>query len=73
MSHTNMDAKLVAAKQSHESEVKYVCKLFKAPIFTVRAIMYVLGKNGKPCRSRAKIYQELIDKGFKKVPLKKKK
>lgn len=50
------DPKLVASKENHESEVKYIAKTFKIPIAVVRKAMKDTGVNGQPCRSRAHIY-----------------
>jgi hypothetical protein len=59
-----MDALLVAAKESHESEVKYIAKKYHVPIGKVREAMKLAGKNGKPSRSRAKIYAQLRLMGY---------
>lgn len=58
------DRDLVAAKQSFEGEVKYIAKRYCIPIKVVRETMKEIGKNGKPGRSRAKIYTTLRLKGF---------
>jgi len=58
------DPKLVAAKESHESEVKYISKTYKIPIKVVRQTMKDCGKNGNPARSRKVIYAALRLKGF---------
>ena len=60
----NMDAALVAAKENHESEVKYISKRYKIPIKAVREAMKATGKNGKPCRSRKVIYAYLRNAGW---------
>lgn len=59
-----MDSYEVAAKQSHESEVKYIAHRYHIPIKEVRKAMLAVGKNGKPCRSRWKIYAELRAMGY---------
>ena len=48
-----MDKKLVAAKQSHESEVKYIAKTYHIPIHVVRKVCKEQG------RSRKKVYAAL--------------
>ena len=58
------DPKLVAAKDDQGSEVKYIAKHYKIPIKDVRKAMLAIGKGGKPCRSRRRIYQELRAMGY---------
>ena len=53
------DPKLVAAKEHHESEVKYIAKHYHIPIAVVRSAMLSVGKKGKPSRSRKMIYAAL--------------
>lgn len=62
--HGKQDQKLVAFSQSDHEEVKYIAKHYKIPIAVVRKVMAELGKNGKPCRSRAKIYAALRLLGY---------
>lgn len=68
-----MDAKLVAAKEKHESEVKYIASKFKCPIGVIRTTMLEQGRDGKPARSRRVIYAALKAKGFERVLTKKQK
>lgn len=73
MKKINMDRKLVAAKQSDEEEIKYIAKTYRVPIKNVRAVMKEQGKNGKLCRSRAKIYNALRQIGYEMIAVKSKK
>jgi hypothetical protein len=59
-----MDALLVAAKEHHESEVKYIAKHYKIHMAEVRKAMRLAGKNGKPSRSRKNIYAQLRLMGY---------
>lgn len=59
-----MDPKLVAEKESHEAEVRYIAKTFKVPITVLRKVMKDAGKDGKPSRSRTKIYAALRILGY---------
>lgn len=60
----NQDAKLVAFKQAHQREVKYIHNTYYIPMEVVRAAMMAVGKNGKPSRSRKLIYRQLRLMGF---------
>jgi hypothetical protein len=61
----SQDAKLVAAKQNHESEVKYIAKTYKIPIAVVRKTMKDKAKKkGGYCRSRKVIYAALREQGY---------
>lgn len=62
--HPKMDKKLVAAKQSFESEVKYIASHYKIPIKKVREAMWNAGKGGKPARSREEVYAKLKEMGL---------
>lgn len=55
----SMDPKLVASKEDHEREVKTIASKYKVPVKDVRTAMKIAGKDGKPGRSRAKIYDAL--------------
>jgi len=65
------DPKLVAAKQSNESEVKYIAAKYKIPVGIVRKTMKEVSGTGKPCRSRVMIYAGLRALGYI-IPQKKK-
>lgn len=64
----NNDAKSVASKQKHE--MQYVCRVWKdaegkhLKQTALKLFMDKLGKTGKPCRSRAKIYAALKENGY---------
>ncbi len=68
----NQDKKLVAHRQDHQREVKYIADRYKIPFEKVEEAMLLAGKNGKYGRSRTKIYENLREMGFKvggkKVP-----
>lgn len=63
------DPKEIAFKQPWE--MKHVCQNFKGPdkkhltMDKLKEIMINLGKNGKPTRSRSKVYTVLIGIGYK--------
>lgn len=57
-----MDRKLVASKQPWEPQ--HIADKFDIPVGAVREAMDEAGKNGKPSRSRAKIYAKLREKNF---------
>lgn len=54
-----MDKFLVASKEETENEVKYIAKTYKVRIGDVRLAIKKANLNGKPCRSRSKIYAYL--------------
>jgi len=64
MATKNQDPKEIAFKEDCEREVKYVAHRYKIPIAVVREAMKATGKNGKMCRSRFLVYQELRKRGY---------
>lgn len=56
------DPKEVASKQAHE--IAYICKRFKVKKYDLLEVMKALGKSGKYCRSRGKIYARLKELGY---------
>ena len=58
------DPKLVAFTENDNREVKYIAAAYKIPLAVVKKAMKDLGKNGKPARSRGKIYAALRALGY---------
>jgi len=62
--HQKQDPKLVAFKADDKREVKYIAGRYKIPLDVVEGVMRENGKNGKPARSRFKIYFFLRKLGY---------
>ncbi len=58
------DHKLVAFTQGDNREVKFIGKKYNIPLEVVKQVMKDNGKNGKPARSRHKIYTILRGMGY---------
>ncbi len=56
------DHKLISSKQTWEPS--YIADKYNIPIEEVKQTMIECGKDGKPSRSRAKVYAALRDKGY---------
>ena len=59
-----MDKKLVAFTEDDNREVKYIAYRYKIPLAVVKQAMKDIGKNGKPARSRGRIYTALRALGY---------
>lgn len=64
-----MDKKLVASQQDQQ-EVYYISKTYRIPVKSVRRAIATANKSGKPCRSRAKIYDKLKEMGWLVITVK---
>ena len=64
MAKKKMDRKLVAFTEDDGREALYIHLAYGVPIKVVKETMIEIGKNGKPARSRAKIYAALRLKGY---------
>jgi len=60
----SQDRKLVSFTEGNAREAKYIAKQYDIPFEVVKQVMKDNGKNGKPARSRGKIYAALRALGY---------